>query len=280
MTFPVPQPGIVAYDATVTDSELDIEAMLATYSGGASAYRDVWAPVLLRFARGLVDRMSLAGAGRILEIGCGPGLLLPALADAAPAAQIVGGDRTGDMLALAPASFDRVICDAMSMPFPSATFDAVLMPFMLFHVPSDTAAIAEVARILRPSGAIGLAVWGGRRDPRAFEVWGECFPPPPATIPPRSDHTRMDTPDKVRRLMERGSLTVQDIWVEPLAHVWSPDGFIRLQLEVFPDEPLGTGGAINADQLHAVRERLRALPAEDMTDNCEVIRAIATAPGP
>ena len=262
----------------MTDAELDVEAMLAMYSAGAKAYRDLWAPVLLRLSRGLVDRMSLAGADRVLEIGCGPGMLLPSLADAAPGAQIVGGDRTADMVALAPGSFARVTCDAMSLPFRSETFDAVVMPFMLFHVPSDTGAIAEVVRILRPSGALGPAVWGARHDPRAYEIWDECFPQPPATDLPRSDHGRMDTPDKVRSLLEEGSLKVEDIWTEPLAHVWDVDRFIRFQLEVFPDEPSGKGNAIDPVQLREVRSRLMELEVDDKTDDCEVIRAIATAP--
>ena len=264
----------------MTDVDVDVDAIQAMYSTGAGAYRDTWAPVLLELARVLVDRMALADALRILEVGCGPGLLLPVLGEAAPMAQIVGGDVTADMVALAPAAFDRVVCDVMSMPFPPAIFDVVVIPFMLFHVPSDTAAIAEVARVLRPSGTVGLSVWGARSDPLAYEVWEECFPTEPASGPPCSGHSRMDTSEKVRGLLEGGSFTVEDIWVEQLAHVWRPDDLIRFKLDVFPDKRLGSSETIDPARLRRARERLEALPDGDMTDNCEVIRAIATANKP
>jgi SAM-dependent methyltransferase len=48
--------------------------------------------------------------------------------------------------------------DALHLPFPDATFDRVICSEVLEHIPDDTAAMAELARVLRPGGVLAATV--------------------------------------------------------------------------------------------------------------------------
>jgi ubiquinone/menaquinone biosynthesis C-methylase UbiE len=122
------------------------------YSSEAEAYRDLWAPVLVDLARWLLDELPLEHARRVLDLGCGVGALLPHLHKVAPRALIVGLDRTEAMVALGPQDSPLLVGDAAELPFADGSFDAVVMAFMLFHLPRPIAGLAEAWRVLKPAG--------------------------------------------------------------------------------------------------------------------------------
>ena len=88
---------------------------------------------------------------RLLEVGCGTGLVLARLAP--HAAEAVGVDLSPGMLARARGRGLTVLeGSATALPFADASFDVVCSFKVLAHVPQIEAALAEVARVLRPSG--------------------------------------------------------------------------------------------------------------------------------
>jgi demethylmenaquinone methyltransferase / 2-methoxy-6-polyprenyl-1,4-benzoquinol methylase len=116
--------------------------------------------------RRLAVREALRGRDpakmRILDVASGTGDLALALRDAG-AADVVGLDFSQAMLDEAirketAAARDRRIAwvegDAMSLPFPDASFDAVTVAFGLRNMPSYPAALHEMARVLRPAGTL------------------------------------------------------------------------------------------------------------------------------
>ena len=69
--------------------------------------------------------------------------------------------------------------DAEALPFPDATFDAVLSTFGVMFTPDQDRAAAEMLRVCRPGGRIGLANW----TPdgfigQVFKTLGSHLPPP------------------------------------------------------------------------------------------------------
>src|SRR5207302_1170051 len=54
------------------------------------------------------------------------------------------------------------VADVSDLPYPHGTFDAAILGEVLEHVPDDSAALTEVARVLRPGGTLALSVPAGR----------------------------------------------------------------------------------------------------------------------
>ena len=108
-------------------------------------------PVRARF---VAERAPLQGA-RVLDVGCGGGLLCEALARAG--ATVTGIDLAPGMIEVARLhateqnlSIDYRVCDANTL---TETFDVVTCMEMLEHVPNPEAMTASLARLARPGGA-------------------------------------------------------------------------------------------------------------------------------
>jgi ubiquinone/menaquinone biosynthesis C-methylase UbiE len=105
--------------------------------------------------RGLAkQRTRLLGSlrGRVLEIGAGTGLNVPHYG---PDADVTYTEPDPHMAArLRRRGVDAVAADAESLPFPDASFDAVVSTLVLCTVHDVAAALAEVRRVLKPGGKL------------------------------------------------------------------------------------------------------------------------------
>ena len=125
-------------------------------------------PVRLDYVRSYVP---LAGA-RILDLGCGGGLLSEALA--AAGARVTGIDASPEMIAVAAAhcrlkslAIDYRVATAESFAREhSSGFDAVTCMEILEHVPEPASLIATCAPLLRPGGRLLLSTIN--RTPQAY----------------------------------------------------------------------------------------------------------------
>jgi len=77
------------------------------------------------------------------------------------------------------------VADAEALPFPDASFDAVLSTFGVMFAPDQVTAAAELARVCRPGGRIGLANWTPEGFiGQVFKTLGRHIPPPAGLQPP------------------------------------------------------------------------------------------------
>jgi SAM-dependent methyltransferase len=95
----------------------------------------------------------VAGAQRVLDVGCGEGQL--SRRAAATGAQVIGLDPIADQIGLAVTRGGGpgyLRGEAVALPFGDATFDAVVACLVFEHLEEPDDAIAEVARVLAPGG--------------------------------------------------------------------------------------------------------------------------------
>ena len=100
---------------------------------------------------GLVPPAPAAGA-RLLDVGCGGGLLAPHVP---PGYEHVGVDLSSSALAVAAQhGLEPVQADAAALPFPDASFDVVVAGEILEHVTDLAGTVREACRVLRPGGRL------------------------------------------------------------------------------------------------------------------------------
>jgi demethylmenaquinone methyltransferase/2-methoxy-6-polyprenyl-1,4-benzoquinol methylase len=112
----------------------------------------------------MIDAVAPEPEQRILDVATGTGMVAFALA--ARGARVVGLDQSEEMLAgaraklaHAPVLASRVefrIGQAEHLPFADGEFDALTFTYLLRYVDDVGATMAELARVLRPGGRIGM----------------------------------------------------------------------------------------------------------------------------
>jgi SAM-dependent methyltransferase len=132
----------------------------------------------------LIGRIEWVPGCRVLEVGCGSGLLWASVAHLLPHVQLTLTDLSPGMVDAATAAVaplanielaESRTCDARELPFEDGTFDVVVANHMLYHVPDPTLAAAEFARVLTPSGVLIAATNGPHHLDAVRELSQEVF---------------------------------------------------------------------------------------------------------
>jgi SAM-dependent methyltransferase len=190
MTQIIDCPPSSARFTNVAPKPLDLEAVKkrqqAMWSTGDFA---VIGTTLQIVGESLCEAVDLAAGSRVLDVACGNGNAT--LAAARRFCRTIGLDYVPELLARGRerAAAERLAIefiegDAESLPFPAASFDAVLSTFGVMFAPHQARTADELLRVCAPGGRIGLASWtpeGFLGD--FFRTVAEHVPPPPAGMP-------------------------------------------------------------------------------------------------
>lgn len=116
--------------------------------------------------RGFLSLAGVRAGMRVLDVGCGTGVVTRDVARRVGArGTVVGVDPSGALLAVArrrtrleesgaQPKFRRG--DGLALPFASASFDVALAVTVLLHVPGSDRVLEEMARVVRPGGYVAV----------------------------------------------------------------------------------------------------------------------------
>jgi trans-aconitate methyltransferase len=128
------------------------------------AYSFVW-----KHGQGVIELLAPEAGERILDLGCGTGHLTAQIA--AHGAQVVGMDRSAEMIATARRHYPRLrfeVADAEGFRF-GEPFDAVFSNAAIHWMKDQRAVTASVWQALKPAGRF-VAEFGGRGNIRRIET--------------------------------------------------------------------------------------------------------------
>ncbi len=115
----------------------------------------------------LYRRADLLRARRVLDVGCGTGVITEEVA-ARTRGRVVGLDINADFLRLREGNGAAyVLGDALHLPFASGAFDVVICHFVLMWLRDPRRSLAEMVRVTRPGGWVLLCAepdYGARLD--------------------------------------------------------------------------------------------------------------------
>ncbi|WP_405778426.1 class I SAM-dependent methyltransferase [Streptomyces sp. NBC_00859] len=122
----------------------------------------------------LCDRV--AGDRRVLDLGCGDGLLLELLARTGDDRQLTGVDLSPEALQLARerhslSGATLLEGRAQHLPFAGGSFDACVSHMALMLMGEVEQVIAEIARVLSPGGTLACVIGGGAVGGEAYELF-------------------------------------------------------------------------------------------------------------
>jgi SAM-dependent methyltransferase len=153
-----------------------------SYDAIADVYERVAALCHAQMARDLVAAVAPSFGARVLDLGAGTGVA----AHAATAAVGVGGtvvaaDPSSALLRRADTPrLHRVAAGAPGLPFADDAFDVVIANLVIGHFTDYSVALADLVRVLRAGGRLGVTTWGRLdRDPdiddaderAAYDTW-------------------------------------------------------------------------------------------------------------
>ncbi|MEV4635763.1 class I SAM-dependent methyltransferase [Actinoplanes sp. NPDC049548] len=192
----------------------------------AAAYQDSFAGLCAHPVDLLLDSLAVSSGTTVLDVGCGTGTLTSA--SVARGADVTAVDAEPSMVAATAArvpSARTSLAALPRLPFHPGAFDAVAANFVVNHVARPAPAVAELARVTRRSGRVGVTVWPQPAPPLqrlwddVIEAAGVIRPPMPG-LAPEDDFPR--TRDGLADLLEQGGLTGVESWTVEWEHRTDP----------------------------------------------------------
>ena len=141
----------------------------------AEVYESCFVPAIFgAWAGPVADAAGMTAGSRVLDVGCGTGVLArEALRRVGQEGRVVGLDLNEGMLSVAARTEPAVEWrhgDAAALPFEDATFDVVVSQFALMYFPDRPASLREMWRTLAPGGRLAIATWASLDRARGYRI--------------------------------------------------------------------------------------------------------------
>jgi ubiquinone/menaquinone biosynthesis C-methylase UbiE len=145
--------------------------------------------------------------------------------------------------------------DAENLPFPDASFDAVMSTFGVMFTPNQDQAAGELARVCKPGGKIGLANWTPESFiGQLFKTIGKYIPPAPGVKSPGLWGTRA----RLEELFGKSAKEIRTASREFVFRYRSPAHWIEV-FRTYYGPMNKTYGALDAEKQAAFTQDLLAL---------------------
>jgi arsenite methyltransferase len=131
----------------------------------------------------VLEKMHLAPADTVLDIGCGSGWLSRRIAKLVPQGRVVGMDISDEMIRVAQRnSADQhnllfVTGEVAKIPAEASSFTHVISVESAYYWPSPAAGVKELFRVLRPGGSVWILINYYRDNPHSHQ-WGPLLAVP------------------------------------------------------------------------------------------------------
>jgi ubiquinone/menaquinone biosynthesis C-methylase UbiE len=202
-----------------------------SFDRSAVDYDELLAPNRVGAER-LVAAMPDGDYDRVLDVGCGTGFATEAMVARFGSRHVTGVDPSEGMLerfrekfGALGAEVELIQAGVHEMPVPDGAYDAVVSGMAFHWFPDKPAAVAAMARRLRPGGALGILA-SGRGTDEEFRVLLDAIEPP---VPPAWTEVfdRIHrSGDQLAGYMEEAGLEVVDAWEEHRVRRASPQAFL------------------------------------------------------
>ena len=212
----------------------------------------------------LCEALDLRSGARVLDVAAGNGNAT--LAAARRWCDVTSTDYVGSLLesgkARAQAEGHAIRfqeADAENLPFPDASFDAVLSTFGVMFTPDQDKAASELVRVCKPGGRIGLANWTPESFiGQLFKTIGKYIPPAPGVKSPALWGTKA----RLEELFGRSAKEIRATSRQFTFRYRSPAHWIEV-FRTYYGPMNKTYGALDAGKQAAFTQDVLALMARD-----------------
>jgi SAM-dependent methyltransferase len=141
----------------------------------AEVYESCFVPAIFgAWAGPVADAAGIRTGNRVLDVGCGTGVLArEAYRRVGREGQVVGLDLNEGMLAVAARTEPKIEWrqgDAAHLPFEDASFDVVVSQFALMYFSERVTSLGEMWRTLAPGGRLAIAAWAPIGRARGYQI--------------------------------------------------------------------------------------------------------------
>jgi SAM-dependent methyltransferase len=174
--------------------------------------------------RAVIEALALDAGERVIDVGCGCGQTVLALADrVGPQGKVAGVDISAPMLDVARRraadlpQAELLQADAQTFAFEAAAFDAIHSRFGVMFFDDPTAAFANMRRALRPGGRLAFLCWRAMAENPIMTAPAQAaarhLPPPQPPAPGAPGPFAFADPERVRAILDEAGFA--DVELKP-----------------------------------------------------------------